>query len=102
MRCVVHTEKRIWSDWNFWGPMGKSELVWVVTPFLTSPKQHAASLESSRNKPSTVNVSIFYSSFRNETGSIYRDAVSHVGRFNKTNFPLKEVFWLHLYHQNSW
>lgn len=38
----------------FWGPMGKCELVWVVTPSLTSPKQHAASLEKGRNKPSTV------------------------------------------------
>lgn len=50
--CSYRKKDLVWLE--FLGPMGKSELVWVVTPFLTSPKQHAASLENSRNKASTV------------------------------------------------
>lgn len=49
--CSYRKEDLVWLE--FLGPMGKSELVWVVTPSLTSPKQHV-SLENGRNKPSTV------------------------------------------------
>lgn len=51
--CSYRKKDLVWLEF-FWGPMGKCELVWVVTPSLTSPKQHAASLEKGRNKPSTV------------------------------------------------
>lgn len=50
--CSYSKKDLVWLE--FLGPMGKCELVWVVTPSLTSPKQHAASLENGRNKPSTV------------------------------------------------
>lgn len=50
--CSYRKKDLVWLE--FLGPMGKSELLWVVTPSLTSPEQHAASMENSRNKPSTV------------------------------------------------